>query len=80
MKAVTKIITCDGGAHDSTDDAKRHLEKVYGLELTRLAHRIIKAEKYVKITELLDSETDTLRNLIRLKDDMEMSRADDEND
>jgi len=72
MKTVEKIETFDGIIHDSYRLAKIHLEKKFGELLTPLAHRLTQAEKYVKIAEILESELETMRALLRIHDDLKM--------
>lgn len=79
MKSVTMIETCDGLKHPNQERAERHLDALVGDLITRLAHKLVATDcKYVKITEVLDSTTEVMREIVRLKDDMKLVREDEE--
>lgn len=65
--------TLDGAHHDTPDDAKRHLDRLYGAVLTSLAHQAIRVEKYAAMCDFLDSNLDAFIELKRLRDDMELT-------
>ena len=70
MKAATRYETYDGKLFETQQAATRHLDQLFGALITGLAHRVILAEKYTKVVALLEHEVATMREIIRIKDDM----------
>jgi hypothetical protein len=77
MKPVDAFRTADGVLHDSFRAAKSHAEKRYGDCLTRLAHEMLRCEKYVAMTDYLDTNTDRFAELLMLKADCELPERKD---
>lgn len=70
MKAETFYVTLDNKLHKTLDDAKRHAEKVYGEELSKVAHKIVALNwKYSAVMEWLDTNLQLFPSLINLKND-----------
>lgn len=79
MQRISKIRTFDGAEHADYNDAKRHLDKIYGDELTRLAHQIVKLDaKYRPITEFLDANLDAFARLLEIRADMTLASEGEE--
>jgi len=81
MKNVNKIQTFDGVFHDNTKDAMRHLDKLYGDVLTKIAHQLTACDgKYIRISEYLDENLTSFDGLLRIKRDMQLEIDDEEED
>lgn len=73
MKHVTKIQTFDGKLHTHVLDARRHLDKLYGDALTKIAHQLCNCDgKYAKISEWLDENLDSFEEVLRIKRDLQV--------
>lgn len=71
MNLVQKFETFDGKLHDSQEAAGRHLEDLKMELIGRIAHRVVAVDfKWTKIVELLAAELETMRQLVRISDDM----------
>lgn len=76
---ITRICyqTLDGQIHLSKDKAEIHADKAYGAELSRLAHQLVKIEKYKDMLEFLDKADFGM--LLALRKDLEVIPLDDTN-
>ena len=72
MRSVTHIETYDGALHDTGSAAIHHLEKKLGDVMLPLAKQIVNDPKYGKVCDLLNASTETLREIVRIQDDMKM--------
>ena len=77
MRQVTKIETFDGVIHDNVKDANKHLEVQYANVLCPLAHKIVAAEKYSKICDLIDATLAEFAKLIKITEDMALQPEDE---
>jgi len=76
MRYVTMVETFDGMRHADAANAKRHLENVYGLQLSKIAHGLAKTDgKYVAMQDYIDANLEQFTHLAAIKADME--REDD---
>ena len=80
MERVTKVRTFDGLLHDDQRAAQRHLDKIYGEALSKIAHKIISDSdfKYSKLLECLDGNLDAFKKLMQIKADMRMENPDED--
>lgn len=69
MKQITVYEASDGVLLRSFEEARRYTEKKYGDYLTKLAHELLRQDKYLLMTEYLDSNTDKFLKLFDLKMD-----------
>lgn len=70
MQIVRKIMTDDGELFDTQKEAKKYLNKKYGEQLTSIAHKILKCEKYIQLCEFLDENLDNFKEVIELKNEL----------
>lgn len=81
MKTVKHIQTIDGKLHNDYQDAKRHAEKEFGFQVSKLAHKLLSPElcKYKDMQEFLasDSFIMSVRNMGLLKADITMEETED---
>lgn len=77
MKTVVKYQTFDGELHDNASDAKRHLDKIYGNEIHKIARPLVHA-KYSEVLDFIDSHLEDFVHLKRIKDDFLLIKDDDE--
>lgn len=80
MRRTTMYRTYDGSLHETQQRAKDHAKKVYGDFLTTIAHALCKLEKYSKILDYLDANTETLAHLKTLKEDTTLEPGYEEDD
>lgn len=79
MQRITKIRTFDGAEHTNQTEAKRHLDKLYGDELTKLAHQLVKLDaKYGPTTEFIDANLDAFARLLEIKADLALTSDEEE--
>lgn len=76
MKEVISYKTRDGKLHESLSDAKKHADKLYGDELTKLAHQLVQIDKYKAMTEFLDRYD--FSTLMALRKDIELVHLSDD--
>lgn len=72
MKEITKIETFDGKLHDSEAQAKRHIENLYGLELSKISNKFITLTKIFDIQKMIDENLDAFIYLKKIKDDLKI--------
>lgn len=77
MKPVDAFRTSDGVLHDSLSKAKSHAERRYGDCLTKIAHELLRCEKYRAVTDYLDENADRLAELLALRADRELPERED---
>ena len=65
--------TLDGQVFESEAEAKRHASKVYGDALYKLAHKLVKLDKYKDILDFLDSNLLAFAHLTALKKDEDVT-------
>lgn len=70
MIEVNAYRTGDGILHDSYDKAKRHAEQRYGDQLTKMAHDLVKIDKYSVMVDKLDGYKGSMRLLLDLAKDL----------
>jgi hypothetical protein len=80
MKLLTRVQTFDGVLHNDRDAATRHLDRLYGAALSKLAHKIIAESdfKYSHLVEFLDGNLDSFKELMNIKADLVLEDARDE--
>ena len=78
MKKVLKFQIQNGEEFNTQKEAERHIEKLYGDELTRIAHKLVQISKYVGVCEFIDTELSRFQYLIDLKKDLELQTPDEE--
>ena len=80
MKLLTRVQTFDGALHNDQAAAARHLDRLYGAALSKLAHKIIAESdfKYSHLVEFLDGNLDSFKELMKIKADMVLEDARDE--
>lgn len=74
MRPVSRYQTRDNQLHLTEKDAKRHAEKLYGLGVSTLAHKLLQCDKYSKMQEFIDQNLDAFIELKTLKLDMECEK------
>lgn len=79
MRRVICYRTSDGVLHESELAARHHADKRYGDLLTSLAHRALRADKYMSMIGFLEQRQDELCALRDLKRD-KIVEKDDEDD
>lgn len=77
MTPVDAFRTSDGVLHDSFDKARSHAEQRYGDCLTRIAHELLKCDKYRAVTDYLDENADRFAELLALRADRELPERKD---
>lgn len=77
MRRITKIETRDGKLHSGQKEAQKHIDKIYGDILLKLARDLTNHMKYMETAEYLDANLDKFVELKAWKDDKKME-ADDE--
>jgi len=77
MKRVTKIETADGVLHDDLGAAQRHVEALYGNALSRLAHKLVRLEKYAAMMETLNANLPAFQELLDLKADLQLENPEE---
>jgi hypothetical protein len=77
MNTISAVETFDGRIHRTQQEARHHLEKLLGDVMLPLAGRLAQAEKYTKIADMLNSETETLRAIVQIQDDMKLEASED---
>jgi hypothetical protein len=78
MKTIQKIQTFDGVLHDTHGGGRRHLEKMLGNVVSPLAHRLHQMNFAQKQEALAESEVDTMREIIRIVDDLGLEPPDED--
>jgi len=79
MKEITAYITSDGKVHDDFQKALKHVDDRYGNELCKISRDLAKLDsKYANINDYLDSNIETLRHLIALRDDINVETNEEE--
>jgi CRP-like cAMP-binding protein len=71
MREVIRIETSDGVLHKDIATATRHAEERYDSELTRLASRLVRINKYVEFIDFIEKHLDEFVNLSLLKRDID---------
>lgn len=71
MRYVKKVQTRDGALHETTGDATRHADKVYGDALLRIARELAQ-QKYSFVSEYIDRNLDAFAQLKALKEDLQL--------
>jgi hypothetical protein len=69
MIRLTVYKTSDGVIHENYTDAERHADKRYGDQLTKMAHELVKIEKYTDMLEKLVGYQDSMQLLLDLASD-----------
>jgi len=75
MVRLDIISTRDGMHHESEYFALQHIEKMQGLELSKLAHAVIKAEKYSNICQTLENHKSTMSEILAWESDKVLERG-----
>lgn len=78
MKWVNHVQTLDGKLHLHAFDGKKHAEKVYGEALTKVAHQLVRVEKYQAMCDFVDSHIEEFVMLKLLKDDLILETSDED--
>jgi hypothetical protein len=71
MLEVSMFKTFDGELHESTSDAIRHLDKIYGDKICRLGREAAHLS-YTQITVFIDNHLKDFNELRKIKKDMEL--------
>lgn len=74
MKYIEMVETFDGKRHESVDRATKHLETLLDAAITPLAHKLAMAGKYTTIRNILETETETMREIIAIKNDLNLNQ------
>lgn len=77
MRTVTRIETYDGALHDTRSAANHHLDVALGNVMLPLVKSLVAAEKYGKMVEVFNANTEALREIVRIKDDMKMEASEE---
>ena len=78
MRRITMVRTRDGQLHADSAVALRHAENCYGLALSNLAHKLLKADKYLAMLEAIRANLPAFLELEALKNDCVLPPPDDE--
>jgi hypothetical protein len=78
MKRIEMIQTFDGQLHEHVVAAERHLDRLFGDIASRIAHRILRTEKYSEACKLVGDLIDDYRQLIKIKDNEKLEAEDDD--
>jgi hypothetical protein len=70
MRCVTLYQTRDGKCFPDPRAAKRHAEDAYGVALSNLAHRLLRADKYSAMMEALEECAGGFADLAALRADI----------
>tara|TARA_R110000851_G_scaffold158038_1_gene300934 strand:- start:1936 stop:2178 length:243 start_codon:yes stop_codon:yes gene_type:complete len=62
--------TRDGIVHDTYAKAQKAADKAYGDQLTKMAHHLVRIDKYSDMTKALDGYKGSMRRLLDLADDL----------
>jgi hypothetical protein len=77
MELVTRIKTLDGKTHDNKKDALRHLDRLYGDILLRIA-RDLGELNYTGRSDYIDQNLDLFVRLSKIKADMQIEEPEEE--
>jgi uncharacterized Fe-S cluster-containing protein len=72
MQKITAFKTQDGVIHESYKLAKDHAERLYGNQLTKMAHELVRIEKYTNMVDVLDGYKGSMSLLLKLSDDLHL--------
>jgi hypothetical protein len=72
MRPIKAYETSDGVLHPCYDYAKRHAEKMYGSQLTKMAHELVRVEKYSEMLDILDGYKESMQLLLDLAADCDV--------
>ena len=77
MKQVSRWETSDGKLHETYLEAKHHAENRYGLQLSAMAHELLRVEKYAEMLDKLDGFKGAMRLLLDLNEDLKIEEEDE---
>lgn len=75
MKKIIMIQTFDNVKHNTSIDAKKHLEKLYGDLILNISKKLLNM-KYSQISNYIDSNLNLFLELKKIKDDFAMCDED----
>ena len=78
MKQIQAWVTSDGKAHTSFEKAQKHADERYGNALTKLAHELLRLDKYLTMSEFLDKNLSRFKELTELRADILVENPDPE--
>jgi len=70
MQSFTAYKTRDGVLHETYEAAKRHAESRYADQLSKMAHQLVRIDKYSEMMEKLDGFKGSMQRLLDLADDL----------
>ena len=70
MKTISRIETFDGETHLTVSDARRHLDELYGTLVTGMANKLCRLDSFKSTLEYLETQTETMRQIVQIADDM----------
>lgn len=73
MKIVKRVQTYDNILHESTKEAKKHLDKKFGEIITKHAHRLSALQKYTDICDYLEENLKDFKNAIEIQNDLKIT-------
>ena len=74
MIEFTGYKTSDGVLHKNYRDAKSHADKQYGDQLTKMAHELVRIDKYSDMIDKLDAYKGSMQRLLNLSEDLKVER------
>lgn len=80
MRTITRVETFDGAVHTGAAAARKHLDKLYGTELTRVAGHLAQIDKYQAACEYIDGNLGVFVYMHQIKQDMFMEAPDEDED
>lgn len=75
MKCIECYRTSDGVLHESYQSAKHHAEKLYGEQLSKMAHELVCIDKYSDMMSRLDCYKGSMQRLLDLSEDLVVEDA-----
>ena len=78
MKPISMYQTFDGKLHFLQSDAKKHLDSLYADKLLPLAGKLANIDKYTEMAGFIDGKLELFAELQRIKDDMILVTANEE--
>ncbi len=78
MKQIQCFVTRDGVKHESFGQAKRHAEQAMGNLISTLSHEAVQIDKYVAMSNWIESNIDRFAELAWLKADMKLDQGESE--
>lgn len=80
MVRLNAYKTKDGNVFTSYGNAHDHANEEYGAALAKLARELVQIDKYVDMLKALQDHLESFKELIALKDDIELKAEEEDND